>query len=431
MATTQINFDQAKAFPFTEPRLEELMRLIRAGRIATKADGRRWYRDESSDDQLYVAVGQAGGIFYRVAKIKGRKTYRRIGDATHMRVSVARDKARKLAAGNDEAGSAPIRIRTDGESIQAAWDAYLADARDGKFIAGKSRTRESTLNSYLRVIDPHVLRPYGKKTLHWLAKHVPEIIDSLYDRPAAFNRLYLVSRILFNHAIGAGTWEGINPLLDPRTGGRVRKKRTVASRERYLLPREAAAVLTFSSADRDPWPIFWKLLILTGVRVTNLRLARWEEFDLGSDATWQVPMTKNNRPLSVPLVDTAAEILRARLASVPKDENSKPIAEWVFPCPYDPAMPMRKVCHAWDRVREATGIKNVRIHDLRRTAGSWAVQEGASLSDVGKLLGHSSSSPTMIYARADMSGARRAAQLVEKRLLEALAASIADPRKPR
>jgi integrase len=75
--------------------------------------------------------------------------------------------------------------------------------------------------------------------------------------------------------------------------------------------------------------------------------------------------------------------------------------------------------HAWTRVKEESGIKDVRIHDLRRTAGSWATQAGAPLPAVGKMLGHKSHNATARYARADIASARGAAELVADRLREA------------
>jgi integrase len=54
---------------------------------------------------------------------------------------------------------------------------------------------------------------------------------------------------------------------------------------------------------------------------------------------------------------------------------------------------------AWRRVRLAAGITDVRLHDLRRTVGSWLVQSGNSLPLIGRVLNHSNTSTTQIYAR--------------------------------
>ena len=44
-------------------------------------------------------------------------------------------------------------------------------------------------------------------------------------------------------------------------------------------------------------------------------------------------------------------------------------------------------------------IDDVRLHDLRRTLGSWLAQSGNSLHLIGKVLNHSDIKTTAIYAR--------------------------------
>jgi site-specific recombinase XerD len=41
----------------------------------------------------------------------------------------------------------------------------------------------------------------------------------------------------------------------------------------------------------------------------------------------------------------------------------------------------------------------VRLHDLRRTVGSWLAQAGNSLHLIGRVLNHSNASTTQVYAR--------------------------------
>jgi integrase len=53
----------------------------------------------------------------------------------------------------------------------------------------------------------------------------------------------------------------------------------------------------------------------------------------------------------------------------------------------------------WHRITSRAGLKNLRIHDLRRTMGSYQAIAGASLTIIGKSLGHKSPQSTAIYAR--------------------------------
>jgi integrase len=391
-----------------------------------KANGRRVWRDEGSPNGLHVVVGLRGASYYRIAKVGGRKVETRIGDATAMRVTKARDKCRQLAAGIAEAAAAPIRVRTDGPTVAEAWEAYIADAESGAFVAGRRPAAASTIKSYRELYAPHLEPKYSRRSLHALAKDIHSIHAGLRGKPVTANRLLQVVSNLFVHASRSGRWDGPNPTLDPITGRTIRKH-SVASRSRWLTTAEASRVLAYAASESDPWSDFWPLLILTGVRVSNLREMQWSHLDLrAGGATWAIPMTKNREPHLVALSTEAVAILARRLEAAPKITGKKknagrPASPWVFPMREDPDRCIADVDHAWGRVKEAAGIDDVRIHDLRRTAGSWATQLGAPLPAVGKFIGDKSINATAVYARADTSSARMVADLVEKRLLEAKA----------
>ena len=51
------------------------------------------------------------------------------------------------------------------------------------------------------------------------------------------------------------------------------------------------------------------------------------------------------------------------------------------------------------RILKEAGIENLRIHDLRRTLGSYQAATGANGYIIGKSLGHRSQQSTAIYAR--------------------------------
>jgi integrase len=412
-----------RAFPFTESRIEQAIRLVREGLVETSKIGRRIWRDSGSPHGLHAYVGRQGATFYRVAKVAGRKVETRIGDATAMRVSKAREKARQLAAGVQEAAAAPIRVRTDGPTVSQAWAAYIADATSGEFVAGRKRTAASTIQSYGWLYDAHLRDTYSSKSLHALAKDIQSLHRRMRDKPVAANRLLQVVSNLFVHAARTGKWDKPNPTLDPITGRTIRKHH-VAARERWLTTEEAGRVLAYSTTEPDPWCDFWPLMILTGVRVSNLREMRWAHLDLRDDgATWSIPITKNQEPHVVALSAAAVRILRDRLDEAPKTgkgRKQRPVSPWVFPMKEDPTRCICDCDHAWSRVKEHAPVENVRIHDLRRTAASWATQAGAPIAAVGKYIGDKSINATAVYARADVRAARAVGELVEQRFQEAI-----------
>ncbi len=416
------DYEKATAFPFTEARIEAAIEAVRRGKVSTGTDGRRRWRDDGSRHGLVVLVSAHGATYYRVSKSNGKQTRVRIGDATATRVSKAREVAMKLAAGNREAAPPPIRVRTDGPTVAQAWADYMVDAKSGEFIAGRRPATSSTLDSYQGLFDTHIKKPYGSKSLHALAKDVQAIHKKLREKPVTANRLLQVLSNLFVHAARTGKWDKPNPTLDPITGRTIRKY-SVASRSRWLTTEEASRVLAYAATEPDPWHDFWPLLLLTGVRLSNLREMRWAHLDLRDDgATWSIPITKNREPHVVPLTDDAVSILRKRLEAAPKSGKGRhlaPSSPWVFPMKEDPKRCISDCDHAWDRVREHAPLAGVRIHDLRRTAASWATAAGAPISAVGKFIGDKSINATAVYARADTTAARAVGELVAARLREA------------
>jgi integrase len=60
--------------------------------------------------------------------------------------------------------------------------------------------------------------------------------------------------------------------------------------------------------------------------------------------------------------------------------------------------PLDDLKKPWQRIRERAGLPDVRIHDLRRTAGSHMAQQGVPLHLIARILNHKDPSTTAIYA---------------------------------
>ena len=64
-------------------------------------------------------------------------------------------------------------------------------------------------------------------------------------------------------------------------------------------------------------------------------------------------------------------------------------------------------------------MTDLRIHDLRRTLGSWQAKPGASLTIIGKSLNHKAHQATAIYARLDLDPVRQSVNTATAAMLEA------------
>jgi integrase len=410
---------EGKAFHFTEARCRQALQAVVDGDLDTDARGKRFWRDLGCP-QLQLRVTRNGtASFYRVGRNGPRVVFQCLGKLADMRVADARKACDEIRANRTLAAQVvPSRRRNGQQSIGDAWQAYYDAAGAGTFIVGRKRLEKSTLQSYKNVYDPH-LKPHADKSLQWLAESFRGMFEKLgQTKPAAANRFLQVVKNMFQFAAKQGKWSGLNPVIDPASG-RPYQKNSIPQRERFLYNKEMKRLDAALDAEGQPWRDFFMLALLTGQRKGNIQSMRWSDIHL-QDATWHNGTTKNGLPVRVPLVQEAVRILRER-----RKRTANP-GEWVFPMRKDPGRHIEDADHAWSRIREAAKLPDVRIHDLRRTAGSWATQGGANMPEVGKLLGHKSLTSTQVYARADNRAARKAADLTMRRLTEALLGGMDD-----
>jgi len=228
---------------------------------------------------------------------------------------------------------------------------------------------------------------------HWLHKKLSSItkqeVQLVHEKIKKENGLYRANKILakihaiYNKAIEWG-WTGTNPAQGI-------KKFKEKSRDRFLHPDELPRF--FESLNNElntTIKDYIYVSLFTGARKSNVLCMRWEDITF-ERCEWLIPETKNGESLRIHLTKKVLEILRKRLA-----ESSG--SEWVFES-------IGKTGHlvepksGWKRILQRADIKDLRLHDLRRTLGSWQAATGANSYIIGRSLGHKNPQSTAIYAR--------------------------------
>ncbi|MGB6452257.1 MAG: site-specific integrase [Steroidobacteraceae bacterium] len=130
------------------------------------------------------------------------------------------------------------------------------------------------------------------------------------------------------------------------------------------------------------------LLLLTGLRSTELLKAKWTDVDWDM-GTLFIGLTKNGDPLLAPLSDAAI----ARLKMVPKMAHNPYII-----CGKKAGAHLTDLGEPLRRILRRAELENIRVHDLRRTVGSWLAQAGKSLHLIGEVLNHRDPKTTAGYA---------------------------------
>lgn len=179
-----------------------------------------------------------------------------------------------------------------------------------------------------------------------------------------------------------------------------------ATREIYVSRDKMPALISAIEQDHDPWvrAAIW-LFLLTGLRKTELLSLRWSQIQRDPPEII-LPHPKQKNPHRVPLVATALMIL---------DGLPREVGPWVFPGKGKGHLVDLK--RPWARIRAACEMPDLRLHDLRRTVGTWLAQQNVSLHIIGSVLGHKQSSTTEIYARLSTDERRAALEVQEKSVL--------------
>ncbi len=243
----------------------------------------------------------------------------------------------------------------------------------------KPSTREEYSRSVRLFVDPVI----GELRVPEVQrKDIAALHHGLRDKPYQANRTLGVLSKMFSLAEVWG-WrpDGSNPC-------RHVKRYKEHKRERFLSPEETerlGQVLRDVEEEMPSAVAAFRLLLLTGCRMSEIRDLRWEYV---KDDCIELPDAKTGGRV-VPLGPEA----RTVLSSIPRDEDNP----WVIAGRL-PGSHLTDLQRPWRRIRKQAGLEGVRIHDLRHSFASRALALGESLTMIGKLLGHTQVQTTARYA---------------------------------
>ena len=313
--------------------------------------------------------------------------------------------ARKLAVAvmaELDTGINPAEERTRrGITLGELFNRYIADRR-----AEGIKTVPALVwhwERYLGQLPPMDRKKHGEQrtkapgSVNWQHRHITEISHSDIARlrldlaeqisRTTSNRVMELLSAMFNFARKARLHTGENPVEG-------NSKFSLPSRERFLHADEAQrffAALDAEETGRD-FADYVRISLFCGARRGNVLRMRWDELSLDG-ARWAIAgeKMKNGEVLTIPLVQEAIDILRRRAETA----NGNP---WVFPGRTSSGHlgPQRK---QWENLLKRAGLTDLRVHDMRRSLGSWMASNGASTTITMRALGHRSFSAALVYQR--------------------------------
>ena len=179
----------------------------------------------------------------------------------------------------------------------------------------------------------------------------------------------------------------------------VSKPKVSNARSRFLTREELARLLDSCKVSESPDLYLAVVLsITTGARRGELLALRWRDVDIERGL---IHLRVDNETAtkggvrSLPIADPAMPLLKARLEMRQKDEFVG--GDLVFPSRVSRSQPV-ELKRPFATALKRAGIEGFRWHDLRHSSASFMAAHGASLLEIGAVLGHKSAQTTKRYA---------------------------------
>ena len=243
--------------------------------------------------------------------------------------------------------------------------------------------KPSTQGEYRRSVELFIDPAIGDMRISAVQrKDIAKLHHDMRDKPYQANRTLGVLSKMYSLA---EVW-GLRP--DGSNPCRHVKRYKERNRERFLSPEETERlgdVLREAELEMPSAVAAFRLLLLTGCRLSEIQFLRWEYV---KDDCIELPDAKTGGRV-VPLGPEA----RAVLADLPREDGNP----WVIRGRL-PGSHITDLQKPWRRIRARADLEDVRIHDLRHSYASRALALGESLMMIGKLLGHTQVQTTARYA---------------------------------
>ena len=348
-------------------------------RLNKPRSGRDYYAD-SKELGLQLSITHNGTIsFFLRKKYLGKDQRFNIGHFPDITVEIARKMALSIKSDIAQGINPNNKISDNIITFSQLFSDYLE--RYASLHKGKRTIEEDNrrYKLYMKTLYTQHIQSIVKNDIMKLHNKLANEISKV-----TANRVLSLIGAIFNVAIGWG-YKLINPTA------RI-KKFSEISRDRFVKESEMARFLESVDCEESQYIKDYVLIsLLTGARRSNILSMKWKDIDLEQEMwTINASESKNNHANIVYLSGEVINILQLR--------KRLSISHFVFPS-HGKTGHLMEPRRGWERILKRAGISNLRLHDLRRTFGSYQAMNNTSMHIIGKTLNHKSQGATTVYAR--------------------------------
>jgi integrase len=300
--------------------------------------------------------------FVAVARREGKQVWTTLGTTDSLKLDQARDRARRAIG----------RIHHHGHSVAEAAEAYL-----GLQVRAKGFR---TLREKERIIEKHIIPSLGPRPISEVRK---DALTAMLDRIVEESGAPMADAVLrVFGAIARFHHKRHDDYQPPTTRGMWRVDKRY--RDRILTDAELKAIW---NCDGGRYGALVKFALLTAQRRYKIRTLRWDDVDANGIWTIRTESREKGTPGQLRLPKLALDIIKRQPRVndyVFRGRGDGPIASsGNYKAEFD------KLC----------GVKDWRLHDLRRTARSLMSRAGVISEHAERVMGHKIPGVAGVYDR--------------------------------